>query len=504
MTYRDLEQGRLRGMASDRRRRRVVGTLLPAVLIIGATVAVSVFLAGPSTGDARPPQGTVVVPEGGMMISFGAGRTPLTRTLTVQPSTTTSRKAPPATPGAFLVRLESDLTDADSGRQFPAQQVTVAASEVSAGVLALTVSADPWAPERIAPGEYHGRISVLKDDVRTVVPLVLTADDRGGASALVAVLILVAGAAAGLLIKWITERLTPQAMIHRRLAALRRAVGWGADGRNLPGAALLRMEELQDVIARQDYGRAEQLFAGLEAERERLASISGRFSVLNDILSAQAQAIGARQEPVPRHLLARVDAVLDECHRRLRDAQGAPWPETADDTARTLDALRLNFITATQVITSFLSLPNEDALRSAIDLLQRGDYDGATAEYNRFVQAGTVENGGASQGGKIALLGWLRRFRRSAAPSRPQEPRLSPWFRLARPIAGLASVLVVALVGLKLQYLDNRAFQGDLTAWVTLGLWGFVVELSGTSVIEVVSRLGGHGAGPQPTSSTRV
>ncbi|MFC7532475.1 hypothetical protein [Actinoplanes sp. GCM10030250] len=495
MTYRDRECRRVQATSAAHRRRQISRRVLPALLLIGAAIAVSALLGAPSTADTGPARTHAEVPKGALMISFGAGRTPLTRTMTVRPPIGKIAGNPP---GAFLARLESDLADTRTGRQFPAQQVTVAASEIVPGVLALTVSANPWSPEQVPAGDFRGSIRVSKDDSHAEVPVVLRVGERGGWSALYAVLILVTGAAAGLLIKWITERLTPQAMIYRRLASLRRAVGWGSDGRNLPVAARLRMEELQDVIARHDYGRAEQLFTDLETGRERLASMASRFVVLDNALSAQAQAVSVQPRPMPRNVLARVDAVIDECHRRLQLAKGAAWPDRADEIARDLDVLRLNFITASQVITSYLDTPNEGTLRTAVDLLQRGEYDSAAQEYDRFLQSGTVETGTTAEPGKS------RRPNPMRAP-RPEEPGLSPWFRAARPIAGMASVLVVALVGLKLQYLGNPSFQGDLTAWVTLGLWGFVVELSGTSVIEVVSRLGaGHGSGTQPASVTRA
>lgn len=483
----------MKRLVSEYRRRTGARTLF-ALLLLSLTVGMSVLLLHPLLGDAgRPDQTRAPVPEGGLTISFGAGRAPLTRTMTLQSQVMKGRAH---SPSAFLIRLESDLVDAETGRQFPAQQVTVAASEVAGEVLALTVSADPWSPERVAAGIYRGRIAVINDDSRAVVPLVLVTTDRSGASAWLAFLILVAGASAGLLIKWIAERLTPHAMIYRRLAALHRSVGWDSDGRHLPIAARLRVEELQDVIARQDFGRAEQLFTELETKRELLASMSSGFSVLYDLLSAQARAINTRREPVPRNVIVRVDSVLDECHRRLRLAQAAPWLEEAEQTVKDLDTVRLNFVTASQVITSFLNLPNEATLRNAIDLLQRGEYDGAAMAYDRFLQSGTVETSESVEPARSKL-------RRSVRLTRAEEPPLSPWFRLARPIAGAASVLVVALVGLKMQYLDSQLFQGDLTAWVTLGLWGFVIELSGTSVIEVVSRLGSHGTG-HVAPATRV
>lgn len=63
--------------------------------------------------------------------------------------------------------------------------------------------------------------------------------------------------------------------------------------------------------------------------------------------------------------------------------------------------------------------------------------------------------------------------------------------------AALASVLVVGLVGLKLEYLEEPSFHSHMGDWLTLFLWAAVVELSGVSVLDVVGRLGASGA-PTP------
>jgi len=210
-----------------------------------------------------------------------------------------------------------------------------------------------------------------------------------------------------------------------------------------------------------------------------------------DLLTAQALAIEARSQSVSRAVLARADAILDDCHRRLRLAQNAPWPDEDGQTAKELDTIRQHLVLSGQVLASFLSSPNEQTLRTAMDLLQRGDFDEAAAEYDRFVQSGAKEVGEAAE----PLRG---RVRRSVRIGRGDKILIRPWHRLARPIVGAASVLVVALVGLKLQYLDNQTFQGDLAAWVWLGLWGFMVELSGSAVVDVAAQLAPGRAGRVP------
>jgi hypothetical protein len=84
----------------------------------------------------------------------------------------------------------------------------------------------------------------------------------------------------------------------------------------------------------------------------------------------------------------------------------------------------------------------------------------------------------------------------TAHSARPDGQRLKFLFRRARVLAGLASVVVVSLIGLKLEYLDNQQFDGALSAWLALALWGAVIELSGVSVLDVVGRLGSSGAAP--------
>jgi hypothetical protein len=64
-------------------------------------------------------------------------------------------------------------------------------------------------------------------------------------------------------------------------------------------------------------------------------------------------------------------------------------------------------------------------------------------------------------------------------------------------MAGAASVLVVATVGLQIQYMNSTSFTGSLSDWLTLLLWAAIVELSGVSLLDVVGRLSGGRTAPR-------
>jgi len=71
---------------------------------------------------------------------------------------------------------------------------------------------------------------------------------------------------------------------------------------------------------------------------------------------------------------------------------------------------------------------------------------------------------------------------------------LVPWMaRRPRVFAAAASVFVVTLAGLQLQYLYASDFAGELGDWLGLLLWAAVVELSGVRIrcaLDVFGRLG--------------
>jgi hypothetical protein len=135
-----------------------------------------------------------------------------------------------------------------------------------------------------------------------------------------------------------------------------------------------------------------------------------------------------------------------------------------------------------------------------LDLFRKGEFEEAAEQY-RFPPPAVEGDEQADEGPPRKPR---RRFRAYSDGMflpfpRPGQSGLVSWMaERPRWFAGMASVFVVSLVGLQLQYLDVDDFGGGLGHWLELLLWAAVVELSGVSVLDVLSRLGGGGAAQEP------
>ncbi|MEU4692427.1 hypothetical protein [Actinoplanes sp. NPDC023714] len=477
MPYRDREVRRRHQVsAAHRKRVRRIRMTLLTVFLVFYVVVLSVVLFGWPV-DQMP-----ITSQRALAVSFDKLRHPLTRSAVVEIGA-----AGVGDPADLAVWVKRDPHHA--GGQFPADQVILTAIPLVGNSVLVTATVDPWVPERVDSGLYEETLVLSAGGNWTEIPLIIGLGKRSGWWAVTAFFIIATGAALGLTVKWITERLTPQAALMRRFDALRRTMGWGADGRDLPLSARLRLNELEDYILRQDLSRAERAFSQLDPLRNDAAVLASQTAVLYDQLDSLSDAIERCRGTLSHDDRALADAAVDEAHRTLVEAQSLPWPKQTAEIRTALGTIRDDLVLAGHVIGSFLRSPANKKLREAIRYLQRGRSAAARRAYALRDTAETeVPLPGAS--GKEA-----------SPPPREAEPAwlddLAPvpvFFRYARTFAGAASVAVVSLVGLKTQYLDNPGFDSNLSSWVMLGLWGLVVELSGVAVVDVLARLGSSAA----------
>jgi hypothetical protein len=425
-------------------------------------------------------------------LAFGLDRSLRTRTATVEVGTTDPEIGESDT--LVSARLGQDLQQTNGPSQFPADQFTVGIARLSANQSIITLTANPWAPERVDPGIYEGTLEIRGPGVEENVVVRAWLRNRDGRWALLAGTILFIGALLGLLIKWITERLTPQASLMRRLSTLKRALSFGDDGSALPLVVRTQVEELADLIERSDYGRAEQLFDELEKQRHYLARISRRFDSLLDQLDSQVYLIG--QHGKSRHDVLLLQGVIDSEYLRLLELQSEDVSEHFDETTREAHVLSGVFRLVTTLMTRYLSAP-DPTLRDLLTRAQRGEFDAVAHDYAIYEAAAPLrwDEEPSPQGDSEPEPSKVDSRDVEVRDIRREEsggPRFM--YRYARGIAGVASVGVVTLVGLKTQYLDSQGFDGSLSGWVTLGLWAVAVELSGVSVLEVLGRLGSSSA----------
>ncbi|WP_133878744.1 hypothetical protein [Paractinoplanes brasiliensis] len=426
-----------------------------------------------------PADEMVVGEERGIAVSFEKIRRPLTRSAVVELASPGA-----GAPAGHVVWLMRDPHH-EAG-QFPSDQVALTATPLTGNSVLVTVTVDPWGPERVESGIYRETVVVASGADSEELPLVIGVGQRGGKWAVVAFVVIATGAALGLIIKWITEGLTPQAALMRRFDALRRTMGWGTNGRDLPLNARIRLNELEDLILRHDLARTEQEFAELERHRNSAAVLASQTAVLYDQLDAVSDAIEQCRDKVGRDDRKLADAAVDEAYRNLVEAQSWNWPDRTDEIQAELRRIRDHLILTGHIVGSFLRAPRNQALREAVRLLQRGQTELAEEVYNRRHQSRDVEPDlpGPPPGDKSAEPdGGAGRWYDDLEP-------VSAFFRYARVFAGCASVVVVSLVGLKTQYLDNVTFNSNLSSWVALGLWGLAVELSGVAIVDVLARLG--------------
>ena len=487
MAYSGLgEQRTMRSYLEWRRRARTVVTLT-----VGALTLVGLF------GFAlyRDAFKNDFVPQSNpakVQVSFGLDREPVNRTflLDLKPGKTSGTSSPGQ---EVTVRLSSDLRrHRDSAAEFPADQVTVGLDKLTATTVNLTVGVNPWAPERVQAGLYEGVLELRGPGISQDVPMSVWLRSRDNWRAAMALGLLLAGTLMGLLVKWITERLTPQAHQMRRLSALKDAIGYESDRETIPVRFRLRIRDLEGQIARQDYAGVEESFKELEKDKALLALLSAQMRILFGQLDQQVSFID-RAKPAEEHRLL-LEGAVDGQYRAIQQllitSQDA---ETEAEAALPGEAQQLTarFAAVLNLMSDFLTHSGDPLLAEALSEVRAGSLEPAIQKHRTWRQSPpAAEPPTAGSRPSSATDAVELRLR----PRRPRKARqVAFMFQYSRAMAGLSSAVVVALVGLKLQYLDNQGFGGRMTDWLGLALWGVVVELSGVSVLEVVGRLGTSG-----------
>jgi hypothetical protein len=154
---------------------------------------------------------------------------------------------------------------------------------------------------------------------------------------------------------------------------------------------------------------------------------------------------------------------------------------------------------ATLAIQDLARERNIGRASAAVRYFRRGDFTNGERMFNLPTPPlPEPEDNGPKQRRRLVPLVLQSKQKRASLFARLGGGSALQWM-MKRPLqfAGLASVIVVATVGLQVQYLDNNSFSGSLGDWLGLALWSAVIELSGVSVLDVLGRLG---AGARPSA----
>jgi hypothetical protein len=501
--YRDLQERQVNRIIDRRRGRVVAAFVVVTILYITGLIVWAAFFFNRYNEPRRP-----IASAKQLAITFGFNREPITRIFTVNVKTQPRQRQVTSQP-VISAKVRSDLRNEEREGEFPANQLTVGVNRLTDTQLNVAVTANPWTPEKVKPGVYEGILEVRGTGISKDIPLFISLRGREYKWAAIAFGLLLFGALLGLMLKWITERLTPQAGLIRRLNTLKRAINYKADGTTLPVSEQIRLNNLEDEIAREEYASVEKLFDEFDEKKFRLATVSSQFEILMDYLATQSELIRSSKDLNDRDH-NRLNGILDEEYRYLRQLQTIPWPEQKKALERHFQVCKDTFATISTVMFQYCRYSDDPELREVLDKYQLGKFpegNAAFLEWSRKEPERQKEIIPPPPGHLRRLLhlpgsntsnALPKPNRRARAKAREDDHPVAFIFRHARAIAGVTSVLVVALVGLKVEYLDNQGFKGDLADWLALGLWATVVELSGVSILDVLGRLGGSSS-PAPS-----
>jgi hypothetical protein len=482
-----------------RYRRRMIKRLGVWTLIIaGLGAFIMLALMGKLPPLELAPSMSGTLPPNAVYVDFGLSRAQQTRiksvTYTSQPSTANSSVQ---TPSVVSATLAGDLLDSADNSQFPASAVQLSGSPSGRGRLQLTVIVEPFQGEFTGGGTYRGTITILADNDLVQVPLVLYLAPRDGVPATLAFTLLLVGATVGLSVKWITESLSRLATARWRLEDLKRSIG--GDLESLPVMATVHVQEIHDRVRRQDTDDLDQLFTPLLSSVYRLRTFSLAIQTAKqEVIQQERLAVQIDDTNAPYidedfvHSIVRVEGAQIE---RLR-AIDWPWSEPESVLAKA-EAVAQQFRIGTIVLSDVVAGRADAKATRVLQFYRSGSFDEGYMLYYEPAAVVTEQAEGQERPrGPVrrrerSYLG-PERFVRFVRFRRSDERGVVSWMaQRPKGLAGAASVLVVSLVGLQLQYLNVPTFSGELAHWLGLLLWAAVVELSGVSVLDVLSRLGG-------------
>jgi hypothetical protein len=510
------DQARLRWLRYTRRRRRQILAVLVLVILVLTLGLLKMLGKLPSmTLFIRP---TLKIPEGALFVNSGLSRSTLTRTKSIsydfKPQESSTGVAGPAA-DVVTATLEADLRDPQSNDQFPASLVQLNASPSRPGSIQISTIINPSQQPKPAGGTYLGTIDIFAGTQILRVPIVLYLAPRDGPLATIAFLLLVIGATIGLSVKWITESLTRLAAASWRVEDLRRSLGGSSDG--LPLMAAAQLKEIEEAIRRQDTDdNIEKALVPLVSNVSNLRSFAAATRNAKDEVENQyniSQAAWDWDDGAPDALnqdfiesMARAEST---CIERLL-ARDWPWKNPAE-TVEEAQILADQCSTATSALRDATSGGANSTTSEVLDRFRKGNFVEAVILYRQPPEDLKVTLPSEAVILPKPTKARSRRFSSargfsSLIPFGDDSPRgLVPWMaRRPRAFAAAASVFVVSLVGLQLQYLNAANFAGELGDWLGLLLWSAVVELSGVSVLDVLGRLGtGNVRGGSPPTSRR-
>jgi hypothetical protein len=500
---------------------KYVARFVPPIVVTAALVwlAVEAFGSSPPRNSGELVSNTEG-PGLSMQLTFGVTRGALTRStrinLCAEPAAALASECPdtkgtqadagpppadintlPDRPQVQSVGIAEDLPRDGGGGQFPANQISLTATNVGREGLLISVTADPSTPHQVLDGNYSGVIVVDRAGLRHPLEVQLHAllDKRTGKTSERAIAALLLGALLGGGIKWLDTVFTPMALLRRRQHRLR---AWLVRRRsNLPEGAVSAYDDATGALRNLDtYGVEATLGQLSTAEPELLAFAYARDVIRREIAEQQrllAHATAAL--PDVANAIATEQAYSDDLVHR-------PWPWEATTNVRTGYLQALEHARALTAALRLAALNSADAATvAAANTLARQIVVAGSAGLEQPlpptepVPPGTVQ---ASRPVEVA------KPRAIAEPETLAEPPRNFALLALDNIWWISLVItaaVVTFVGYQTQFLNNKDFDGSLTNYVQLFGWALALQIAGTTIIQVTAGLTSAGAAGSGTTA---
>jgi hypothetical protein len=476
-----------------RRRRLILGVSVLVILVLTLGLLKMLGKLPSMTFSPHPP---LNISEDALFVNSGLSRSTLTRTKAISydfKPQESSTGVPSSAVDIVTANLEADLRDPQSDDQFPASLVQLNASPSGPGRIQISTIISLSQQPKPAGGTYRGVVDIFAGTQVLHVPIVLYLAPRDGPRAFFAFLLLVIGATIGLSVKWITESLSRVAAASWRLQDLRRSMG-GPNG--LPLMAAARLNEIEEAIRRQDTDdNLDKAFSPLESNASNLRSFATAIQNAEEEIDSQrgiGYSLYGNDKSWVGLNLDFIESIARAESRGIERLRALDWPWTdPTQTVEQTQTLAYQCSVATLAVTDAAAGKATSTTAEVLDLFRKDNFAEAVTLYRepQNPDQATLPSRDATKDSPVDTV--------SATASRTiaigdNEPRgFVPWMaRRPRAFAAAASVFVVSLVGLQLQYLDAANFAGALGDWLGLLLWSAVVELSGVSVLDVLGRLG--------------
>ncbi len=427
---------------------------------------------------------------------FGYSRKPITRTLrldlckipnaTFVECQTRTDSTDVTRPDIVSALVDNDLQTNTQDSQFPANQLSVTASNSGRTALLLTVTADPESPDDVNPGEYQGQI-VIERASGPDVPLqvVVTLAARKGGVARWAIFALAVGAFAGTALKWVDNTFTPIALLRRRqrrveniLRQYKTALPRGVSGRLADIGLAISTFDSEGVAGSLDLITQNQdaliVFAsGLERlsaqirEQRTLATSSSSLSWVREAVKVEEEFVASLRDKIwPWEEADKVKIAVGNAGAWLRQFSLLirTYEVTRDDNDR--QAVEHFALAIVRGGPESLEGPVPDPIPAGV--AQRNVSEASASKSGLFSDAEEEEVGS------------------------PDIDRRSPALWLLDNAWWLTLVVIASAVvafGYQSQFLEDAGFEGDTLDYFRMAAWAFAIQIAGGTVLETLGRL---------------